>query len=205
MCSSTNQQIIDQVVSDFLDQKRAFTAFEVSIAARKLGADERHRHMKAYIHAKLADVLNFGNYCRTLIPVGDGHQAFLYHDDTYNPSDYVPLNTSQPKKLDTKVHSDSEGYSLDYRNRLLVPTQFFKQIGAEPHSTVQLKPTKGTLFIERQKDQGSSSHVIERDGNLRLSHKMLLEAQLQYGSFDIQANDEYIEIFNVDDQGNRIV
>lgn len=95
MCSPTNQQIIDAVLADFIVQKRAFTAFDVSLEAKARGADERHRHMRGYIHnaEALQNAVDFGEYKKTQIElVGVSQPPFLYHHETYDPADYQPTN-----------------------------------------------------------------------------------------------------------------
>ena len=63
--------------------------------------------MRNYIHQCqcLNDELEFGGYEKTLVDVGNGQQAFLYHPNAYDPSQYVPLDTnnapSQPPAADS--------------------------------------------------------------------------------------------------------
>lgn len=100
MCDPQNQDIINAVVKEFITQSRAFTAFDVSLEAKSRGATERHRDMKDFIHQSsvLNDEMQYGNYTKTLVYVGDDGgnklQAFLYHPTNYDPNSYVP----QPRK-----------------------------------------------------------------------------------------------------------
>jgi len=164
MCTPANSQILDTVIREFLDQGRAFTAFEVSLEAKTRGADERHRDMKNYIHQcpGLNDEMEFGDYTKTLTNVGqDGGQplqAFLYHPKCYDPATYKPLERkggSKPASTPALAAStssilpaaaavadpdepDDGSYAVDYRNRLMIPTKFLRGIAANPGELIHV-------------------------------------------------------------------
>ena len=166
MCTPQNSQIIDTVIKEFLDRGQAFTAFEVSLEAKKRGATERHRDMKNYIHqcAGLNDEMEFGDYSKTLVSVGNEGgqplQAFLYHPKSYDASTYKPLErkggapptptpalpalaaSTTPNGTGTAVldpdEPDDGSYAVDYRNRLMIPTKFLRGISANPGELVHV-------------------------------------------------------------------
>jgi hypothetical protein len=169
MCTPQNSQIIDTVVKEFLDRGQAFTAFEVSLEAKKRGATERHRDMKNYIHQcpVLNDEMEFGNYDKTLVHVGNEGgqplQAFLYHPKSYDASTYKPLErkggSSQPAAVPSVPalaastagavngsgaaaldpdEPDDGSYAVDYRNRLMIPTKFLRGMSATPGELVHV-------------------------------------------------------------------
>jgi hypothetical protein len=166
MCTPQNSQIIDTVVKEFLDRGQAFTAFEVSLEAKKRGANERHRDMKNYIHqsAGLNDEMEFGDYTKTLVSVGNEGgqplQAFLYHPKSYDPNTYKPLErkgggspplipqvptpslaaSAAPSATATldPDEPDDGSYAVDYRNRLMIPTKFLRGISANPGELVHV-------------------------------------------------------------------
>ena len=57
---------IDDVVCEWINEDKMFSAFEVSIEAKKRGANERHRNMKHYVHQSIAENAD-GAYSRTLL------------------------------------------------------------------------------------------------------------------------------------------
>lgn len=158
MCSSASMSIIDQVVTDFVGQNRAFSAFEISLEAKERGTPERHRDMKDHIHRcqPITDAMEFGNYTKTLTNVGteDGQplQAFIYHPNTYDVSQYKPLprkGGSKPVSPDpvlaaaaTTTGSDGPGdddsHVLDHRHRLMVSARFMRGISANPGDIVHV-------------------------------------------------------------------
>jgi hypothetical protein len=253
MCSVDNQNLINAVLDDFIGKGQAFTAFEVSIEAKKRGATERHRDMRDFIHQCqcLNDELQFGGYEKTLVPVGGGNKAFLYHHNTFDPSGYVPLDTSNNapsvftgitnqggvsnpgispqdainasqninKLLDpsTQQTNSDIGYKVDYRNRLLVPTNFLRSVPAISGQRVNVvKLGQGGLklvgeTVQIDSNDTATQQVVERNGDIRLSLTTLLASGLQIASdrvFQIETSTygQYpaVEIFNIDLQGVRL-
>lgn len=208
MCDTQNQKLIDQVIADFMAQGRAFTAFEVSLEAKKMGATERHRDMKGYIHScpALNDEVQMGDYMRTLVPVGyEGGtplEAYLYHPSSYDPSSYKPLSRGNspapvidvqsrpaaPQQAlpapaqddnDPALAGDTE-FRLDYRNRLLIPTNFIRDLGLSSGEVVHIVTDEENKCLLLQKGApaqgGSRTQMIERNGDLRLSQLTLAGA-----------------------------
>lgn len=231
MCSVDNQNLINAVLDDFIGKGQAFTAFEVSIEAKKRGATERHRDMRDFIHQCqcLNDELQFGSYEKTLVPVGGGNKAFLYHHNTFNPSGYVPLDTSNNASSTPSVSNNpivdpstqqtnsDIGYKVDYRNRLLVPTNFIRSVPAISGQRVNVvKLGQGGLklvgeTVQIDSNDTATQQVVERNGDIRLSLTTLLASGLQIASdrvFQIETSTygQYpaVEIFNIDLQGVRL-
>lgn len=93
---SLPQHILDtiqDVVDQWVTQARMFTAFEISLAVKDRGVQERHRNMKEDVHEIIIDTaIEDGNYTRTLMDVGAPVQAWLYHPISENPYLYQPLD-----------------------------------------------------------------------------------------------------------------
>lgn len=224
MCSTQNENLINGVLDSFIGKGQAFTAFEVSLEAKKQGADERHRDMREYIHQcrVLNDELEFGIYAKTLVPVGNGHKAFLYHVNTFDPSTYVPLDTNifPPNVLSnvpiaaTQQTNSDIGYKLDYRNRLLIPTSFLRGLGISPGQRVNVvKLNQGGLklvseSVQINTDDIANQQVVEKNGDIRLSFGTLTAAGFQVAMFQIEIstyeNENAVEIYNIDSQGLRL-
>ena len=86
------RRTIDGVVRNWLEEGKMFTAFEISLAAKELGVDERHRNMKHYVHEAIAREASDLTWTRTLLDVGAPVQAWVYHGLRDNPFTYVPLD-----------------------------------------------------------------------------------------------------------------
>lgn len=126
MCDYQSMLLIDDVVGEWTDQSRAFTAFEVSLEVQKRGSKERHRDMRQTIHDAMQNYIRnavasngeVDDYKQTEgVHVGDENgqrlEAILYHPSHYDVSRYVPLprlanrNTSiaDPTRLAAPVPS----------------------------------------------------------------------------------------------------
>ena len=234
MCTDSTKNIINSVLDTFLGQKRAFTAFEVSLEAKQRGATERHRDMKDYIHTCqiMKDETEFGDYEKTLISVGQGRQAYLYHLSSYDINQYVPLHmggatstpstsTTQTVSTTTPTQSSSTNngfwvdhvHTVDHRNRLMVPTRYMRDAGFDAGDHVNVVRSNGSLFVTSattavKTGDTVSSQIVERNGDIRVALSNLVQAGLQNGSFDFidtsYNGDPAVEVFNVDSNGNRI-
>lgn len=97
MCSTATASLIQEVAQEFVQQDRAFTAFEVSLEVQKRQkangeAVERHRNIKNDIHRTLQGYVDSGVYLKSLQDVGAPTQAFLYYPPTYDPTQYQALS-----------------------------------------------------------------------------------------------------------------
>lgn len=221
MLTDPQKAIIDAVIAEFVSADRAFTAFEVSLEAQQRGVQARHRHLRDHIHAckALTDITEFGDYEKTLVDVGQGHQAFLYHRFDYDTANYTPLNQTSPPPVSippaasaqpagpavfsptpvpTVSDDGSDGgdsnvdphYQPDYRNRLMVPTKFLRELGLAPGEMATLALDKNTLWLFKDTDPGYPQpqyrQVVERNGDLRLSQSRLVESGLTGNRFEIK-------------------
>lgn len=92
------QDWIGEIVKAFAEQKRMFTAFDVSRAVQMKGADNdpivrvpRHLMLKHCVHAAIAQFTSSGEYLRELQDVGAAEMAFVYYPAGGDPSTYVPM------------------------------------------------------------------------------------------------------------------
>jgi hypothetical protein len=99
--------LIQAVVNTFVQDKRMFTAYEVSKQVQLLGKDQnvfvpRHLNMREEVHAVMLHLVQSGEYCRVLQDVGAPRGAFVYYpannsDGTPgDPTQYVPMNRDIP-------------------------------------------------------------------------------------------------------------
>lgn len=96
MLNTSTQNLIAEVVEEKVDNDEMFTAFEVSLEvqtrAKSRGETvERHGAMKDIIHQEMDRFLQHGVYEKALRDVGAPSQAFVYHPDGEDPSNYQPM------------------------------------------------------------------------------------------------------------------
>src|SRR5262249_57417937 len=85
------QSRIDDIVQDWVNEGRMFTAFEVSLAVKEQGVRERHRNMRDQVHEVIFRIGGPKGYSRTLMDVGAPEQAWGYNQKTRSPYRYRPL------------------------------------------------------------------------------------------------------------------
>lgn len=218
MCNTVNQEIINEVLKTFIDQGRAFTAFEVSLEAKSKGATERHRDMKGYIHSSelITDNMEFGDYSQTLVNVGTEQgqtlKAFLYHPKSFDPNTYNPLirggqfanknsvavippvaNLTDGTTTPT-VSPSSESYVLDSRDRLLIPTSYMRKVGFEPGNTAYIYQEGDAVAVgPKEPSLGvNKTQKVERDGDIRIARSTLEQNGLAASSFVIEVVDDIV-------------
>ena len=206
--------VINDIIEQWLDQGRAFTAYEVTLEARKQGEKGRHKDLKNIIHldTSLQDAVNFGDYLKTNVDVGASTKAILYHPDTYDPTSYQALpkadEPSTPVQVPvtpaTSVLSSGTstpvvaktGHCLDYRNRLFIPKSYLADIGVSAGEKVSIF-NEGSLVVVRKAQDGDvalSTLKVEKDGEIRIAQSTLVSGGLTCSQFNIEAKNNTLEI-----------
>ena len=215
------QELVNQVVSEFVGEGKMFTAFEVSLEVKKRGGQERHRNMREYVHETIFRIgIERGDYSRTLMDVGAPEQAWVYHTVAANPYDYVPLDRTgmdtvpaharprgvrNPLKLTPGLSSPfaipAGAYGTDQRGRLCIPVSLLTQLGVGPGQRVNVlcDPANEQAVLTKASgpDAGNSdtSYTVEGDGNVRLTQGTLEKATLDgLQCYRIEGNDTVISV-----------
>ena len=187
-CVRSDEEIIEQVVDEWLKAGKAFTAFDVTIESQKLGVTKKHVDIKRFIHETIATILDTfsdgsddeEHYDRSLIDVGAPEQAFLYHPVGYNINSYEPMDRDDnDPKFSTNANNQIisvHKLSKCTRDRLYIPAPVLTQMGLNPGDTVHTyhdpADDSKTFFVG---DQISSSGVkvltytVEASGCVRIS------------------------------------
>jgi len=93
MCDQDNRDLVDQVVEEKIAQREIFTAFDVTRAAKDLGADERHGGMKQAIHDAFSYMQTQG-YDRVQVDLNAAKgRPFVYHPKGADLTQYIADNT----------------------------------------------------------------------------------------------------------------
>jgi len=196
---------INEVVTDWIDQTRMFTAFEVSLALKEQGVRERHRNLREHVHQAIFRVGGPRDYSRTLMDVGAPEQAWVYHPQDSSPYRYRPLDRTghelpaddptfvvpalrKPGRLvwgsAAQAAVPAGAFGTDQRGRLCIPTSLLQGIGSGPGQrvAVEAQADQGTLTIRplggTERAPADASYTVEPDGNVRLTQGTLDKAGL---------------------------
>ena len=203
--NSPTYQTLTNTITDFVNEGRMFTAFEVSLVAKKRGVRYRHRHLRDTVHELVIDLGNAAGYTRTLRNVGAPEPAWVYHLREDDPLDYVPLprrdapsgsmsdiplvvsvGASKPMQLRPRTTPPAwvppGGHVTDQRGRLCIPVAHLAQIGANPGQIVNVacNPSSRKVYVTRPNRHDThdpdTTYTVEPDGNVRLTQLTLERA-----------------------------
>jgi bifunctional DNA-binding transcriptional regulator/antitoxin component of YhaV-PrlF toxin-antitoxin module len=223
MSSPVAQALISSVISEWTDASHPFTAYQVSKEVQRRMKDqgqpfERHNDLKNDIHQcqQLADASEYGDYTKTLVSIGNGHQAFLYHPTSFDASTWVPT-VGTPDSAPTPApaltaslaaagltpalpaaSTDSDGdnddgddgsYNTDYRGRLMIPVQFMRDLGLKAGNTVYVVSEQDEVTLSSTNGGTAKSRLVERNGDIRVLTTELQAAGLSGNKFNIELKD----------------
>ncbi len=148
---------VREVVQDFTDQGKTFTAFDVSVNTRVRATAKglpfvRHNDMKEEIHNAMDQFLLCGAYEKSLQDVGAPTKAFVYCPKGSDPSAYVPQarNGGTPNHAPAPVApaappvsnaapangstdgDDGDGRKPDARGTVCIPNYLLRTAGLKP-------------------------------------------------------------------------
>lgn len=113
MCNATVIDILWDIIEKKMENKEAFTAFDITMAAKKQGCTSRHKDIKNTIHRLIANNDNYVDfeYDKELIDIpGIDKKAYLYRPEGYNTEDYIPMDRDElyePVHTFTPVDKDN--------------------------------------------------------------------------------------------------
>lgn len=203
MCEPATLSFIQDIIEKLVDEDKMFTAFDVSLAAKKKARQagelvERHRHMKNAIHQEMDRYLSNGLYERQLMDVGSNLRAFIYYPEGQDPTQYTPLKrfdtqpTTTPTAMTTSTNStdddddddarsDTRGDgSPDSRGTINVPTYLLRAAGIEPSDEVHVAATtdndESVLIITKNRPTDIDplvTYKVDPNGAVRISKGQL--------------------------------
>ena len=81
MCTQRNEDIVKGIVNEFISKRWSFTAYTITLEARKRGADEPHNDLKKVVHGMFANGEMQG-FTRSVANIPNvPRQPFLYQPD----------------------------------------------------------------------------------------------------------------------------
>jgi len=155
-----------------------FTALDISRAVQSLGICERHRDLKHVVHEMFARNAMGADYERTLVTVGQGEQAYLYHPLNTDPTLYAhgtqAISRMLPAAHPTTARNapGSTVRFIDRWLRLRLPAPLLRRTGAKPGDLVyiELDSTDGRLSVTTGLPASSARRYrVDRYGNVRIS------------------------------------
>ncbi len=90
--------LIYDIIDKKMENKEAFTAFDITMAARKKGCLCRHNDIKSYIHEAIRNNYKYEEfeYDRELINIpGINRKAFLYRPEGYDINNYITMDRDE--------------------------------------------------------------------------------------------------------------
>jgi hypothetical protein len=191
-----------------------------------------HRKVRNDIHqlAALQEAFDYDDYVQSNLRAPNGQPVILYHPQNYNVADYKFMDgssASSPVSIpntplgyilqaandmvqaaspngngNSTTTVDDGTFGLDYRNRLMVPTRFLRDLGVKPydHIYVIADAAKNQIQIHTAHNPPTNGvmQMVERNGDVRLANKTLSGAGLNSNKFNIEikdlGNDRVIEI-----------
>jgi hypothetical protein len=186
MCNADNAVIMQEVVEEFVQDERAFTAFDATQEGMQRGTTERHRSLKGQVHANMQSGLSDGSYERSLIPTPTG-DAWLYHPAGYDVQKHAQRlqidaaqsagrmsrnSTAYPKT--GKSDGEQKQRQIDNDGRLNIPVDFLVSIGCRAGATIQVGSVNDEMVLSKKLgDDAVADYVVNGDGRVRVGQSVL--------------------------------
>ncbi len=206
MCMYVDE-IID-VVNDFVDDTKMFTAWDVTVELRKQSKNRiQHFEVKKEVH-RIFDQGNMFGYNRALANLPNiALQPWIYHPLNADPNMYMgnvvaitPASTPVVPStcsisMTTPPKNDYHYYGAS--NRLCIPNKLIRQLGLRKgHEVLLLRPlTSNDEVVIKPKrwfiPNGSSPvavYTVDKHDNVRIPRSTLNKAGLVASAFEISGD-----------------
>jgi hypothetical protein len=202
MISAKDEQIIAEVVNEKMQAGEQFTAYDVTLSARKRGMGERHLDARRKVHEQIGFQGTLYNYLDTNIKITDKGQdkgiARLYYpvgsdltkyrqvgspiataisDDSSSDDDTFDADTdSDSDSDDTRVNPRPSGHTkYDHAGRYTVKSGIVRSAGFNEGDNVRVNVEHGKITITKNGTRGVD-YVVNNSGGIRLAQKRLTDA-----------------------------
>lgn len=211
MCMYVDEII--EVVNDFVEDTKMFTAWDVTTELRKQSKNRIHHYeVKLEVH-RIFDQGNMVGYNRTLANLPNiALQPWIYHPLNTDPNMYVgnvtvaalvPTPTSNPIVPSTcsismtasPIKNSNNVYIFDTTDRLCIPNKLIRRLGWRHGDKVNVLPAtlnNNEVIIQNMKKFGSyfpvfpiTRYMVDSYDNVRISRTTLKKAGLTSNSFEI--------------------
>ena len=218
MCVYLNE--IEEVVTEFTNADKMFTAWDVTMEVRKRSKDRvQHFEVKKEVH-RMFDQGGMCSYNRTLANLPNiNPQPWIYHPLGFDPSLYngkpsvvtpaTPVALPAPNSmtaLDDGVDTAADGttvYKFDSTDRLCVPNRLVRQLGLKNGDYVtvfcDVSPSNEVKLVSKSQNlpQGASpvaDYVVDRYDNVRMGRATFAKLGISAVAFEIEGDSNEIKV-----------
>ena len=103
-------QLVEDVIVDFTNEERIFSAYDVTKKLRACGHDVRHFEVKGVVHGLYTNFEMDNQMIRTGIRLNSGRWTLVYHMNWQDVANYDPNDVAEVAK-DTQVTTIDDGTS----------------------------------------------------------------------------------------------
>lgn len=106
------RQGVSEVIDNFVANNRMFTAYDVTMEARKLNYFAKHDEANAIVKEMFSETKFGNNYERSIITLENDTQPYVYHPENSNPLNY-PSSKIKPSLNSQNAVCDSQDDDID--------------------------------------------------------------------------------------------
>ncbi len=199
-----NDQIIKDLVASRVKRGDLFTAYDVSKDVQQRGVRAGHRKdgLRDITHKLFADG-EMDGYDRTLVDLGNGLQAWVYHPQSADPYTYKSKHLSGVAPTATQAQTQTKAAPainaltaidgvLDCEDRLNIPVEFFQAIGLNAHNDFEMEfyEDADAILIDKVNPTSSNSNrevaSVTAKGNYRLCQRLRNQVGAFVGKTDFK-------------------
>jgi hypothetical protein len=216
MCDIDTEQKIEAAVTDKVQRREAFSAYDITVAVRKqAGARvDNHGEMKKVVH-RLFGNGTMSDYQKATVQFQGGNgPALLYHPPGFDPSTYgqqqqqQPASPPAPVAADDEEDEDEENEDEDEDDEadgvvkvpgtcLYVPKTMAETLGIKPcgDAFMSVSP-KDKITVAPTNYSGNLTKIhVDRHQNIRVPRTALLKLEGS-GKVRVKVNNQEIVISN---------
>lgn len=217
MSNNKTFKILSNIISNKVTKGETFTAFNISLEAKKKGVLDKHSNLRNDIHTIMSEYINDGDYTRKIVQVGtEAYQrAWVYYPTTSkapstmsrsqvlsttssnSSSKLFKIPSVKTSKKRSKSTSNSLVKGLSSENRLLIPKSLTTKAGIV-RSAYAFVGKDNTLILRNSAPTKHEyvKYTVDSHGNTRIGQRVLKDA-----GFSVNKN----SIFKLDYNNGSIV
>lgn len=177
------------VVNDFIDKGKMFTAYDVTRAVRSAGIECYHNQVRDIVHTLYKNQEMDCEYSRNAINI-NGASPYVYHHYMDDPNTY-DSNVLTPKddsNATDQSEKDSTYVFADHRGRIYIGPNFIRKLGVEPGDTVYVySVADGEITVSDMSPGllGVKTYTVDKDNAIRIGLSVHRAAGLKGEIFEV--------------------
>lgn len=218
MTQAANERAILDIIEEFVDEGKSFTAFDITQEGYKRSTTQgTHGTLKNLVHATMNQFFISHDYDRSLITTPTGN-AWLYHPtnddisaytnqldvtdghDSDDDDDAIPspndddFSDADNSASSTVVAAKKTAMLATRDDRLNIPKNYLTQVGLDAGSNVKVAFDTDKVVLSKISDDDEATLSVNSDGRLRLNLTQLKDLNAASGAYSIQITADSIEI-----------